>query len=79
MQKKPGAATGNDVEEYMRFYFVDDNEPAVMLFKDILRSGIKVSEFLADDEKRKQSKFDNVFLQFKDAKETILGTTANSN
>jgi hypothetical protein len=61
-------------ENCINYCFLEDNRTEKINFSDVLKGGVEINEVLEDREKRKKLKLDNVFLQFKEAKKTILGT-----
>jgi hypothetical protein len=58
----------------LNYRFLEDNSLKNITFQETLKPESDINDLMMDIEKRKQLKLDAVFLQFKDAKETISGT-----
>lgn len=57
----------------MNFRFLEDNSIESISYSDTLKADTQINDLLEDKEKRKKIKLDTVFLQFREAKNTILG------
>jgi hypothetical protein len=64
---------GKTYKETIRFIYSEDDHDQDIFFENILGGAKNINEFLKNKESRKQVKLDSVFLQFHDAKKTILG------
>lgn len=63
----------------LNYRFLEDNSVQNIVFKETLKSDVKIedlNELMMDKAKRKQLKLDVVFLQFQEARKTLLSAQA---